>query len=150
MSNLTKFDKTRLALQYLIEVSRESQKDRSKYPNMNSISWAKEFCTIKMGTSRQSGHTRSIVDTVKKYFKKVVYFSINESLCQINRAEAIKCGIEDRFIFKSVKDPLYTISSDIDAIFVDCASMCSKEFINNLYKTLSCFINKEFFFIFVQ
>ena len=61
-----------------------------------------EFCTVRMRTARQSGHTRAMIEIIKEYFDKAFILSPNEG-----RSEATVLKFRD-----SIKSPVMVLNHD--------------------------------------
>lgn len=86
-------------------------------------SYIKEYCTIKIGTARQSGHTTAIIDFIeqeKEHLGKILILVPNSNMQQLIRGKT-STDIE-------INTFNYITSEAVvaDTIFVDCASFLSK------------------------
>ena len=132
------------SLRSLIEISRIQQRDLSDLRiRAGNSSWVNDFCTIKCGTSRRSGHSTSIARYIIDKNAKALVLSVS-----INSANIIKESMVDRLWDTSIPFTLATnciysnntsgfrvdfssidsfnkrlaINETYDIVFVDCAS----------------------------
>jgi hypothetical protein len=171
-------DKTYLALSLLVEASRESQKKFNENVGQSfygGTQWSREFCTIKMSTSRGSGHTSAIFKMMEEFKSALVIFRdaamfdvFKRHICRENKSAHIFNSAkrtltvhreypdeQDKIIyfstFGSVKNMLIGSGINIEAVMVDCSFMASKKWIDGLYNLCSPIMNySEKFFIFIQ
>ena len=149
-------DKIHNALLDLVEISEETQKDKKdiKYKNMYSyLQWNKEFCTIKISTSRRAGHTFAISKLLQNKFidKKIAII--------LPHAENLEKSIfnkntNDNHTFCSIRNFFSSLKGhcNFDAIICDCSSAFKTQQINDIYSMASLILNLDnpSFIIFVQ
>lgn len=151
------------AMNFLIESSREIQKhlinENKKYieDNDRKLAFLKEFCTIKICSSRQSGHSTAIIKTaVEKFDSSVIITRTDYNTIKIK--EQIKKDYPDISVSKFDKIICADINSrylcslpKIDAIFVDMATFLSFSKLHNIYSiAMSSAIEFPFFIILAQ
>lgn len=133
------------------------------------LGYLNEFCTVRMCSSRGSGHTTSMCKLAKEYFDKVIFLSPNHDMSE--RLNDCFQNLHSSRIEKSSrhKDEIVTQSGhylfgshnslnnfrgmDCEAVFIDGTFMLntiSKE--NEIYSTLAPCMKKypQRFFIFIQ
>lgn len=139
----------------LIDISEDQQKKYRENMHINSLSWAKEFCTIQLRTARQAGHTCALVETAITRFEKPVI--ITAAFMMSRRIE--KSIKEQRNQHQTGMPILTTVNTlervigigDVDAVFVDCAFMLSDNKKQEIYDHFLPMVkDKPFFFIFVE
>ena len=139
-------------LNELIKISRKQQ-EAYESERSQSISWAKEFCTIQLKVSRQSGHTYAMIETALSRFSESVIISTATSI------NHIKKDIKEQRGCQKGNTTLLTINTlnkikelnNIEAIFVDCHSTINNAKEEEIYETcLPLITDKPFFFIFIQ
>lgn len=123
----------------------------------------KEYCTIKLLTSRQSGHTDSIARLAVKHFDKVMF--LTHSLCMsrvlktrvenklentITYSDNLSCKTKSQTFYFQIlnRAPDCFRGYDLEAIIVDGTFFLSQSKIDLLYKYPV--INFPFFYIFVE
>ena len=156
---------------HLIDCSGHQQLQRPQGERGISVKgYLKEFCTIRVCSSRQTGHTTAIFDLITKYFlhKKTYVFLPNQSLANIFK-QRIKSYFKEIYEKESrienfavptkigsINNSLLGLSvpQDLEAIIVDCSSFLSKKKQEALYDAiangLKDGINKPIFMIFMQ
>lgn len=92
-------------------------------------SWIKEFCCVKFGLPRRSGHSTFAQQLFYKFFKKPVFIAPTESIC-------MSAG----FLFSAPNVGLPTTlnkfkGNSYDGIIVDCVSLFSANEIDKIYET---------------
>jgi hypothetical protein len=157
------------ALKILIDLSEKAQNEHFNDNNVyNSTQFLKEFCTIKLKTARQTGHTESIFNLLKDKGLNIFYIYMSRQLGDmfLNKYEkyyekevnydmgnySILGRIIDNCVFGNLKTRLMGKSFDnIDAIVVDNYSFLPKEKEEFIYHNLvTKKSNDPFFIIFLQ
>jgi hypothetical protein len=164
------YKRTSLALKYLYTNSLEMQGTSAsvRLRNIDPLAHAKEYCTIKMTTSRQSGHSYAITNLLNDLDGEWMILSPNLSMskkllnsCKENiKRRAIKyvksqCIYEDMCLYfeSSSKNNVDLLKGyELDGVIVDGASFLKKKDITSIYNTfIPHMIDKKYsFFIFVQ
>lgn len=151
------------ATKLLIESSKESQelnKDKDKERNLNYL---KSFCTIKVSTARQCGHTTAIVKLVSEFERSIVIVP-NEHQERAMMKLLLESNNKSNFdlsnsYIKNINElnSLYGLQrvnglNNINAIFVDISSMISNKKIDEIYKLALSYCQKDnyFYLIFVE
>ena len=183
MFNDTIYNNTYTALKLLIDNSYYSQ--ITNPPKLNAIggetqsAW-REYCTVKLCTSRQSGHTNAMCKVAYEYFDRAILISDNKSMserirsiftnvistgCKSNVEIGVKCHEFEKHSLNVIKVNEYKeyffdtthnidklIGCDVEAIFIDCASFVSKNKIDSIYDYLGPCMSKypQNFFVFVE
>jgi len=148
-----RFDKTYLALKYLIEVSEDFQINHGKEFHCSPKQYAKEFCTIRAMTSRRGGHTFAILKLIKEKFNKVVFLGINQDISEIVKDEARKLETENKIFFATHNNFHGLVGGNFEAVFIDCSWSLSKKQIEDIYDVFIPTLissGKPYFFVFVQ
>ena len=166
-------DRTFCALENLYLNSKDTQPKYSGY--YNEMSFAKEYCTVSIKSSRQVGHSLAIAKFLKKHGNGN-WFVMTYNLAMLYRLStnyiipSIKekyeeCGekiisttqshIKHRdgnIYLKTIKQIEQLRGMDLNGIIVDCASMVSQSKIDEIYRIgTPTMIDKEYkFFIFVE
>lgn len=122
------------ALKKLIKTSRESRK---KFLNKKSISQSylfKEICTIRLASSRSSGHSTTIKNYCKYNPGMYLVMYPNE---RIRRLHEQDFSAYNSYIYTTtancVADRYKSTKQNFDIIFVDNSSLLSKEQLENVY-----------------
>jgi hypothetical protein len=173
------WDGTYSALKSLIESCYYSQIAFHSLETMknNELAWWKEYCTIKMSSSRRSGHSTVISKVIPEYFDRALILSFTQnnaerilkSFMMLHYAESVgDKTINGELILKQTKTKIVTESSEYDfgsvncldnyqgikyqAIVVDTTCLLSAKTIEAIYTKLggcmNCYPQK--FFIFMQ
>lgn len=156
--------------------------DNSYYSQLTHIdhndekSHLKEFCTIRMCTARQSGHTTAMCKIAKEYFDKVIFISPQYDMAE--RLNLIFCNMvyeqSQRNISEcpeftkvtkneiSTKNGYYFFGSqnsldifrgrEVEAVFIDGSFAITSKKEDDIYMTLAPCMSKypQRFFIFIQ
>lgn len=174
------YERILTSINLLIENSKEIQDNIKKdIPNLSTLSFAKEFCTIKVCSARRSGHSMAInkflLDKAASN-EKWVLISHNQYCLEKNLnniSEYIKClkgemiasyninyftkhkvvfanGGEIHFI--SINSTINLRGLELDGIIVDCSSILSEKKIEQLYNDgFQCMSTKKYkYLIFVE
>ena len=144
------------ALNILIELSREFQNSHHRINlKINPKSWAKEFCTVKVCSSRGSGHTESIVKLIEDGMNIGCFFPNHRMASMFRRdyKDRIKKSKNGKLVF-CIGSNISSLEGgqffDLDAVAIDVPEFFSSEKIDKIYNTiLPNVLEKEFFFIFV-
>jgi len=126
-------------------------------------SYLKEFCTIRVCSARQAGHTTAIIDLIIKRFrfqKTCVFFPHRNMVNLFDKKRDLSFTANKLEKF-SVHTRSYSIDNyasqylkDCDTIFVDCSSFISKHKQEALYdeiaNSLKDGITKPIYIIFMQ
>jgi hypothetical protein len=169
---------TTKALELLIESSQIAQQyyaDKLKY--QNNYQFYKEFCTIKMSTTRGLGHTQAIINTSIKYFNKILILTPTLDISEqtknkfsyIPNIKITKKHTLNSLDIKPITTDLietnnkqfhfgslHTINNfrgyDLEAVYVDVACMMKDNQEKDIYTTLApCMHNYPYkYFIFIQ
>lgn len=166
-------NRTYSALKLLYQNSEDMQNciDAGGYKTTYPIAYAKEFATIKLCTARGSGHSTAISKFVNEYKNNYAILSFNlkmaehlkeyvrfsslsaNRLMEKHNSQYIKYDDGNEIFFGSMHNFRNCLTGhNIGGIIVDCASLWSKEKIEELYKVgLPCMgkRNKQYF-IFVE
>jgi hypothetical protein len=144
------------ALLHLIDISENVQKScRGNFKDLESKAYLKEFCTIRVCTSRRGGHDYAIAEAVKNKFsnKNVLTVSINNHCSEFLKKEIKDHGADTRNISFVTSHTLSNARGlDIDTIIVNCSFMLSQAHEDEIYNlAMKYAASKEtFFVIFVQ
>jgi len=141
MNTQTLFSRNNIyhALCHLVDASDEFSKwwleeDRG----INSVSFLKEFKTIKCGSARRSGHTYAALAFCQDRFKRSLFICPHR-IHTINLAKTVK-KLEfdsDSFVFASVDDAKkmdFNESMNFEAIVFDMSTFISNEVFDYFYK----------------
>lgn len=167
-------DRTYLALKYLYLNAKDVQND-TKIKNLHyphPLSYAKEFCTIRLTTARRGGHSSAIARFINEYYdNQWVLISINQnmSLHNLNKIKLFgnkyiqkmtTSSVEYKNKNKTGKTILTSLGSferdmrglDINGVIVDGACMLSNKAEEKLYNIgMECMrLQPHQFFIFVE
>lgn len=162
------------SINLLVENSEESQ-DKIDRPILSSIQKAQEFCTIKVCTARQSGHSLAIahflLDRTNEHWALItptVYMLQNniEQIYTVNNINGYQHNIITRrtehqiefvnggsITYASINNmDSFLRGSHVNGIIVDCASFLNKRALDNLYITgyASMARNRYKYFIFIE
>jgi len=158
---MNNYDKLYFAANLLIDISEDRQKDYQSIKNdgYTSLGFAKEIRTIRIATSRGSGHTECIRKLINNRFNKNVMLILNNQnmIEEYIRPEPSGSITYPIFSFYNI-DNIYRGRdySNLEAIIVDTSTYSmSKNEEDELYKNIfpaiyPQIISKTFFFIFVQ
>ena len=177
MQKLQPYERILTSINLLIENSKEMQDRLEGIKSIDSpLYTSKEYCTIKVCTSRQTGHTTAIKEFVlEKAYKNnekwailsITSQSLNASFRYvINAIQSAKVEYHCKFIntnkivfenggeinFISMNSNNSLRGRELDGIIVDCSSIISQKKIDQLYQDgYGCMINKKYkLFIFVE
>jgi hypothetical protein len=158
------FTSTYKALELLVNVSYSCQLNQ-KLDYLSPMSKDKEYCTIKMFTTRQTGHSTAICKLVFKYFKNAIFISPNINM-SINLRKCFYNIVNNNILgYKSIKtiDSFYNFISKncivpgatgrcFEAVIVDGYFDINKREESLIYKTFMTHMirTKPYFFIFIQ
>jgi len=127
--------------------ARESLLEKTEY-----VGFAKEYCTIKLGGARGSGHTTLINLLLQRKFPKSLVLFYNLKMMQLYKRHYDKGN--KKSIFLSIGSDLGKLAGHrgFDAIIIDCASIIPKTKMDNIYKILATEerLEKEFYFILLE
>ena len=151
-------EKLNFVLNTLIDISEESQEKHKHHRAISELSWAKEFCTIRLSTSRQSGHTTAMMRTIKKRFQKSVIILPNQRLKEyvyhqkrtIQVLENVTLDIKIMSINSIEKQSMGM--KNINAVFIDNSYFLNKAEIDRVYDLFipAMIRDKPYFFVFMQ
>jgi hypothetical protein len=128
------------ALSALIEVSRLGQvRARRDYPSHNIGDWIRNWCTVRIGASRGSGHTRSMARTIIENGWNVIVFVptrtdiravrdtcldyANKIGASCERSHDLLASENFQIRFETCRDRVHMNRTlGVDAIFIDSAS----------------------------
>ena len=111
-------------LSLLVESSLERRKFAALYSSIKNRAYLDQYCTIRMGTARGSGHTTALVQVAKEYFSKPLFVTPNVMMSNCVKGIAGDMRLEGAN-FMSVEQVKRSFARDCDAILVDCAFMLS-------------------------
>ncbi len=154
------------ALKCLIDNSYYAQSmfayDRSK----ENLEYLKEFCTIRVGTSRQSGHTTAALKLAKEHFHNAIFISYTLAMTEKVFYTASKILTEDvihavknkiitkngKYLFGSVNNLNSFRGEECEIVFIDCVFLLSKKQENDIYMTFGPSMKNypQKFFVFIQ
>jgi hypothetical protein len=116
-------------LRELVNSSLKNQyKHQQNKGRMSPVHWLKEFCTIKLGASRQMGHTTASLKVMSDYFVNPLFLTTIHTTVrfaeQISHELPSKPNYKPNIKFYNIHQMVeeYKIigqGSDYDAIFVD-------------------------------
>ncbi len=154
-----------LALNYLYLNCKESQDELQPHRNQYSdLSFAKEYCTIQMTSSRRSGHTQAIAQLCNELQGHWIILSHNQKMAelinkrcgttinQVKRQTRTEITSDNLSIaFKSYNNLDSLRGYDLDGVIVDGAFGLTTTKKDELYRILipSMRYSKYMFFIFV-
>lgn len=120
---------------------RDEHKDIKLFQPDFKKSYLKEYCTISLQSHRRSGHTTAIIENIEK-FQNPLVIAMN-----LRMVERITNQIREQSYPTNIKfASFYTFENEIrgslpcDGIFVDTASLMSKEKKETLYDVLTPFL----------
>tara|TARA_R110000824_G_scaffold148242_3_gene317887 strand:- start:67817 stop:68338 length:522 start_codon:yes stop_codon:yes gene_type:complete len=161
--------RTYKALVALYKNSRDMQRDGvNRFNGLSDLAYAKEFCTIKMATSRQAGHSTAIAKFVTKHNKKWLILTpnmemairarhncVNQSCKKIIKMTPTEVLFENEqsITFASVRQ-IERLDTYFDGVILDCAALVSQKQIEEIYtqvlKLMRGKLDPEKYFIFVE
>lgn len=112
------------------------------------LSNLKEFHTIKICGSRQMGHTTSIKKSIERsLFNSIMVITYNEAMKKMNFSNT-----NNIYSFSVRSNTILGFSENVDAIFVDTASLFSKSQIDQVYDIAKHLykLNKKLLVIFME
>jgi len=172
------YEKILKSINLLVQNSIEMQ-DKMKndiIPQKQPLSFAKEFCTIKVCSARRSGHSTAIskflLSRCSKNKEKWALLSYNHQMSKANSQTCLKMiETESNYKYKAEHLSLDNIKFknkgeiifksffsnsirgyDLDGIIVDCATLFNRDKIDQLYNDgIACMNTKEHkLFIFIE
>jgi len=133
------------ALKILIELSRKAQKRHENQAYFSIKEWAKEYCTIHVGSARQTGHTEAVRRLIFEEGMNVGYMSFSYRLCKNfkdiysrrkQESKSYNCGNLE-FCGSFSSDTLNLLMgrnfSNLDAIVFDNSSFLSQKKKDKIY-----------------
>ena len=166
--NYTMVERTNLALQCLYLNCKESQNlNRGNFAHSSQLAYAKEICTVKVATSRRSGHSSSIPKFLDHMTGKWLVLSHNlhmatriNTLCFQNINKKIIKATNSSLVLDDLEVIFGSIDQvksgrlngyELDGVIFDAASVLNQNKINDTYNNLmpSMIYKKYMFFIFV-
>lgn len=129
------------------------------YYSKNYKAWLKEYCTIRMCSSRRSGHSFALMDLIKKYDLYGAVLFPNLKMAGIFKDRFTRT---DRVNFASILNdtsPWLDLSSDIVPNFIalDCASFSGHVYHDLVYDYSSIILRdnqvdyiRPFFIFFIE
>lgn len=156
---------TYTAMRRLIENSYFKQREIAEngqrlYYESSPMAFFKEFCTVKVCTARQSGHTVAMLRIGKDLFDKSLYLFHNESMRYRIKNMAEKDYPQEmllgRYEFDSINSMDRIIGNNfenrLEAVFVDTATFVSNNKKEMIYEHLGNTLARKpyYFFIFVE
>lgn len=144
-------DNTYEALKLLVNNSIYAQQKYCNNSNKNIKAYLKEFCTIKLCTARQTGHTSAILRLCTEYFDKslVLYNTIEMA----RKIREYYNSLYNEDIISGTITNFHSVyrGYEFDAIFIDCASFVCSSKLDCIYDELGpCLNQKEKFVILMQ
>ena len=119
----------------------EQQQDRSDYmlPKgyFSPKSWIKEFCTIKFGLPRQSGHTTFAKKLIGEIGTRVLYIAPNQQILKHANLPPI-----NRMTVEGVANKQH-LGRRFQMVIVDCASLLSQRDLETLYDAFAPMAHAE-------
>ena len=174
----TIFHSTYNALLLLVESCGTSQglaMQDGRLKNLPETARYKEYCTVRMGTSRQAGHSTAVTNLAVGLFDSVLFLTPNQVMshylhkkvieaCSVSNPELSQSAIATGAVSKvETKNGLYLFSQlstqpsnllmyKYEAIVVDNASFMKPSQEEKIYRELSSGMNENSlkFFIFIQ
>lgn len=124
------------AFSLLIDINQKVYNNNPKFNILDKKSLLKEYRTIKIGNSRQTGHTSNIIRIIDKYkFKNVLYLSSKKEQARYFKKilkEKIKGFNLEIGTFSNFK-----IKQNLEIIFCDCAEFMNKTEKEMLYQRIT-------------
>ena len=119
----------------MIEICSERQSN----PDINfpfNKQFAKEWCTIKLGCSRRSGHDYAAARIIEDNFSMVFYVSGSRAMSEIARRECIDHDVAYRVVFAGINNINNAgfIGLQFDAVIVNSASSIKPEKLDEIYE----------------
>lgn len=168
------YQNTYEALKRLIDNSYYSQLTHINHNDEKS--YLKEFCTVRMCTSRQSGHTTAMCKIAKEYFDKVMFISpqydmaerLNKCFQTIIYTQSQKSISENSEFTKVTKNEICTKNGyyffgsqnslevfkgrEAEAVFIDGSFALTSNKEDDIYMALGPCMYKypQRFFVFIQ
>ncbi len=148
-------ERTSQSLELLFLNSKEMQNQFAKF-NDNKLSFAKEYCTVKLTTARKSGHTTAIRNLIEKYSIPSMIIAYNTAIMNRNFkkfSQDFNTKNNSKLIYLSTINTFDNAirGISIQAIFVDIFSMLNHSQIEKIYKFgLPAMRHSDFYFFFVQ
>ena len=124
-------DKTYLAASLLVDVSEEIQRTLGASYQHN-LEYAKNFCTVKVGTSRRSGHTTSMLRLCERFESSLIVV-LNIPMIDSLRSNSLYAPIVNKARFVSRYNIDTALGVRYDAILIDCASIFRDSEIAQIY-----------------
>jgi len=175
------YERILTSINLLIENSKEIQDNIKKdTPNLSPLSFAKEFCTIKVCSARSSGHSMAInkfiLDKAAKSNEKWALISHNQHCLERNlngisehikslngeviASYSINYFTKHKIVFAnggeihliSINSTINLRGLELDGIIIDCSSIISEKKIEQLYNDgFQCMSTKQYkYLIFVE
>ena len=116
---------------------------------LSSLAWAKEYCTVKFGVSRQSGHSTFAIKLIEKFNNPVLFLPNRRMFYTIYK----DCAIKEKNVGTVGFNPTqFRCLKGVDAVIVDCHSLFPKNEIDRIYETFikNNFLDDQFIFIFLE
>lgn len=135
---MNKQDKLYFSILNLIEIAQDSMKNIDRL-SKSSIDVAKQFGTVKIGTSRGSGHTSCMIRLINEYFHNAMVMFPNLAISR-NTNLPYRIGNNINICTPQSMDRIYGCNFDI--VIVDCVSLISQSKLDQLY-TITCPVMKN-------
>jgi hypothetical protein len=113
---------------------------------VSDVAWAKEFCTVRVGGPRQSGHSTLVNHLVDKFDGKAIVFGKTMSMLK-----RINCNHKFSNACK-FSESIRGLCGDANprAVIVDAASLLSQHNIDDIYRVCAPIVRSfPFYFIFI-
>jgi len=138
----------------LIDIVKNTQNyfEKNVYHSMSRLQFAQCYGTVKVCTSRESGHTTVISRLIEEKFNKVIVV-----LPTMNMVEIYKRLPS----FQNIKNKIYFCSPncfeskllgfyDFEAVIVDCSFLISQSKIDELYKITCSVMDRRPLYLFME
>jgi hypothetical protein len=127
-------DKLAFAGNLLIEACAETQKIAQEFRRDKQFS--KEFCTVRLGSSRRAGHDYASARIIRDNFKSVIYVSSSQPMSAIAKNECKAIGIDHRVVWATPSHLRsgFTDGLDAEAVIVNSASSMTKDVLDSIYE----------------
>jgi hypothetical protein len=126
--NQSIFNRTEMALKYLVQNSLEAQEQPSvqEYRRYdNSPSFLDSWCTVRLAGPRRSGHTTTILRVGRDMFESPLFLFHEKKYADQIRVEHNLKQYQCQH-FRPIQEE-YMRGRKYDAVFVDCAFLLSNE-----------------------
>jgi len=142
------------AAELLLDVCKEMQNEARKFFKEDQIiAFAKEFCTVKLGTSRRAGHTTLINLLLKRKFPKSLVLFPNNGLAKNYKIHYDENDHQAVFSTERSNQDKWRGIDELNAVIIDCATFVPKQRMKKIYKSICAEkkrFEKEFYFILLE